>query len=423
MCSGDGCKHLCDKFPEIASPESPDTVSLLPLAKKHKAIKDRIKPRSDALVSIIMLSWHPTKNGDIDPKFVSGDVLVWWICTEKGNCLDTCTHEHEWQAIIHNRFSKDGEPKQGCSFCNGNWKFCPCESFEARMPELASQWHPTLNGSLLPSQFSVGSKQVIFWRCLYTSRHSRNSQCVEGCTEEHIYEAAIYSRVAGRGCSFCSSGGKSICLCRSLEARFPELAREWDYSKNALSPKDYFYSSNKMVNWICPDPKCKHQYPALISNRTRKNPSACPKCNLNRWEARLLEIQKSYGSMIVHGKPSIKCFDQINGKWRQLTPDSIGHIVSNGHRFMIEFDGEQHFKSAKFNGSWSDFRDQICRDLAKNKYARDNGMSLLRVAWTDRYHMESWIREFLDYCTSTPIPTTRFSNPESYKKTWRVIAM
>jgi hypothetical protein len=100
----------------------------------------------------------------------------------------------------------------------------------------------------------------------------------------------------------------------------------------------------------------------------------------------------------------------------------MGVIKSNGHRFMLELDGEQHFRPVKrYGGSMSKLRDQICRDLAKNKYAADNDMSLLRIAYSDRIQMEKWIREFIDYCCSTTTPTVVFSNPELYRKTAEIV--
>jgi len=61
----------------------------------------------------------------------------------------------------------------------------------------------------------------------------------------------------------------------SLMAKYPEVSQEWDYAKNGdLTPWDVSPMSNKEVWWIC---KEKHEWPALISNRTRG--SKCPYCS------------------------------------------------------------------------------------------------------------------------------------------------
>ena len=67
---------------------------------------------------------------------------------------------------------------------------------------------------------------------------------------------------------------------------------------------------------------------------------------------------------------------------------------------------------------------QICSDLAKNAFAEENGMSFLRIAYSDCKsvkNMEMWVREFLDYCQSTTTPNMFFSNPELYQKTAEIV--
>jgi hypothetical protein len=122
-----------------------------------------------------------------------------------------------------------------------------------------------------------------------------------------------------------------------------------------------------------------------------------------------------------HGKPSISCFDEILQKRRLLTPDAMGHIKSNGHKFCIELDGEQHFRPVPYYGGPSKFRVRICSDIAKNNFAAENGISLLRVAYTEEKQVEKYIREFLDYCASTAVPQAFFSDPELYRKTELIV--
>lgn len=430
MCSdGIVCGHQHkDKSPVIPKiAESPPDTASLPLAKKLKTIKDRIKPRSDALVSIIMLSWHTSKNGDLDPRFVSEDALVWWICLCKTNCLDTCTYEHEWQAKINSRFTKDGDVIYGCPWCSARGKVCPCQSLETRRPILASQWHPTLNGSLLPSQVSVHSGKKVYWVCLCKNRNTSNSKCTEGCEEIHIYKASVNHRANGRGCSLCRNGGKLFCPCQSIEARFPEVIKEWDYALNARLPKrlprEYAYASHTKVSWICPE--CKHQYPTQINNRTGTNPTGCPKCNENKWEKKLLDILIGLQSVLDHGKPSLSCYDEVLQKNRVLIPDAVGVILANNHNFCIEFDGPHHFQSQDYGGGrLTNLRLQICSDIAKNNFAANNNMSLLRIAYSDCKtvkNMEKRVREFLEYCANTTVTTAFFSNPDLYQKTYNQV--
>lgn len=54
-------------------------------------------------------------------------------------------------------------------------------------PSLAAEWHPTKNGRLHPMQIAGKSNKKAWWL----------GKC------GHEWEAAIYSRAAGKGCPYC----------------------------------------------------------------------------------------------------------------------------------------------------------------------------------------------------------------------------
>lgn len=61
----------------------------------------------------------------------------------------------------------------------------------------------------------------------------------------------------------------------SLSSRSPEIAAEWDYTRNhGLTPEMFSYGTNKKVWWICG--KCGFSYSAAISSRT--GGSGCRAC-------------------------------------------------------------------------------------------------------------------------------------------------
>ncbi len=62
---------------------------------------------------------------------------------------------------------------------------------------------------------------------------------------------------------------------QSLEETNSDLLKEWDYTKNEISPKEITRSYNKSVWWIC---GCGHSWSAKVSARTRRKPTGCPYC-------------------------------------------------------------------------------------------------------------------------------------------------
>lgn len=62
----------------------------------------------------------------------------------------------------------------------------------------------------------------------------------------------------------------------SLQARFPEIAAEWDYDKNTISPWQVTSSSKRKVAWICK--KCGNHFEMQIQDRTGSKKCGCPIC-------------------------------------------------------------------------------------------------------------------------------------------------
>lgn len=63
-------------------------------------------------------------------------------------------------------------------------------SFAVKFPELAKEWHPTLNGNLMPENVSYGSNQKVWWLCpnghsYKMSLKSRSRNCIcHKCAKE-----------------------------------------------------------------------------------------------------------------------------------------------------------------------------------------------------------------------------------------------
>jgi very-short-patch-repair endonuclease len=218
--------------------------------------------------------WHPTKNGNLTPDDVKpgSNQKVWWLCP-----LDP---SHEWLAQVAKRVKGNG-----CQRCRGQIA-TPTTSLQALYPDLAAEWHPTKNSDLLPDQVRPGSGKKVWW-------------C---CTNNHEWQAAIYSRASGNGCQICS--GRVATIMTSLRVLYPELAAEWHSEKNrALTPEDVLPGSSRRVWWRClinPD----HEWSATIITRT-KHHTGCPLC---------ASLSTLYPQLSVEWHPE---------KNKDLTPDQV----------------------------------------------------------------------------------------------------
>ena len=131
-------------------------------------------------------------------------------------------------------------------------------------PNLAVEWHPSKNGSLLPSQITAGSNKKVWWL----------GKC------GHEWQAVVSSRVKGHGCPYCSNI-KVLAGFNDLASRRPDCLNWWDYSKNnmlGILPTAVMPGSKDKVWWHCPE---GHVWDQPINSFLKKK-SSCPICSGRR---------------------------------------------------------------------------------------------------------------------------------------------
>ncbi len=267
----------------------------------------------------IAAEWHPELNGDLSPNQVmpGTHLSVWWVCASG----------HDYQAPVSKRTSRG----QGCKYCSGKGLGVGINDLESTHPELAKEWHPTLNGSLLPTDIQPGSNRKVFWICsnghpYKSSPANRTAKKATGCAvcsgqqvmkgvndlettnpalasqwhstlngslmpsevtestskkivwqcalnEDHYWTATGYSRKAGQGCSVCR-GLTVIEGVNDLRTLAPDLASEWDISRNLFGPEKVTPGSSKQVGWIC---NAGHTWTATVKSRVSGN--GCKYCS------------------------------------------------------------------------------------------------------------------------------------------------
>ena len=139
------------------------------------------------------------------------------------------------------------------------------DDLETLYPDLAKEWHPTLNRELLPRDVLPGSNRKVYWKC-------------PKCNYE--WKAQICNRAKGkRGCPCCSNKVvvKGV---NDLATTHPEIAKEWYQPLNGeITPYDVTHGCGKKFSWICPR---GHIYTATVLHRTNGAGTRCPVCNSGR---------------------------------------------------------------------------------------------------------------------------------------------
>ena len=180
--------------------------------------------------------WHPSKNGlvalsDLAP---GSERVSWWV-SDNG-------HEYQRKPVHQARASGK----------------CPsCKGFAFKYPHLALLWHPTKNHQKVLSDIFRGSQRKAWWICV----------------NNHEYERTPYDQVKFSGhCPVCV--GRKIGEDNHLGVEFPDVAKQWNFSRNgALLPDHVRPQSNKTVWWSC---DFGHEYQMIIYQKTAG--AGCPFC-------------------------------------------------------------------------------------------------------------------------------------------------
>lgn len=123
----------------------------------------------------LAIEWNYEKNGSLTPNMVTGfsHKKVWW----------KCRYGHQWQASISSRSNG-----VGCPICSGHKVLQGENDLANEAPQLAAEWHPTMNGEVTPSGVTLHSNKSVWWQC----------------TKGHAWKTTINNRANGSGCPFCN---------------------------------------------------------------------------------------------------------------------------------------------------------------------------------------------------------------------------
>lgn len=264
----------------------------------------------------IAAQWHPTLNGKASPEhYVRGsNVKVWWLCpaghsydiaiesrTLKGSGCHQCslpalvkghndlatTHPHlaaMWDPTADNPPAESVSARTStveitlrcpkghgfvltskrlvaaanpCQECSGRVLISGVNDLATLYPLVATWWHPTRNGNLKPQDVAAKSRQFVWWRC----------------PDNHPFRARIENRTKKQEPTCPVDTGRLLWPgTNDLATKHPDLVRDWDYQRNALSPQETVPGRGRRW-WTCSAGHTQHAY---TTNRIRSG--GCTLC-------------------------------------------------------------------------------------------------------------------------------------------------
>lgn len=183
-------------------------------------------------------------------------------------------------------------------------------------PELAKEWHPTKNGNLKPEHLAAHSSRFVWWKC----------------EMGHEWKASVHNRSKGKGCPYCS-GRTAVTGENDLATMFPDIAKEWNYSKNRNTlPCEVKPGSSRRFWWKCKN--CGYEWNTTVHNRT--SGSKCPNCwkaenglskrkSPEKFEKELNAINKNIQLLnrYVVSTQKVKCHCKVCGNEWEALPGNL----------------------------------------------------------------------------------------------------
>lgn len=222
--------------------------------------------------------------------------------------------------------------KAGCPVCRG-YVASDTTSLAARLPELASEWHPTFNGARTSDDVTPGSRHSAAWLC---------GRC------GHAWSARISSRALnGNGCPRCAGQVALPGDSATLAVAQPELYADVDLREArrlGIDPLRIHARSRRAVPWQCRRDE-RHRWTATPASRM--SGCVCPHCpSLGRssaTERRLLDLIRRQFSDAVGDAPA------GDTRWAdsrgRLLPARCDIVIASS-RLVVEYDGLRYHSSA-----------------------------------------------------------------------------
>ena len=199
----------------------------------------------------IAAEWDPALNNGLKPEFFlpGSSVEITWRCSV---CGET------WPVSISERCGRD---KSGCPVCSNRVIASGINDFASKHPNLFKLWDYEKNNKLGidPKAICPSHRDEVNWIC----------------EKGHPFTATTVSMVRGKKCPYCSNRLVWEGF-NDLASTFPDVALDWDYSKNGdKTPNSVVYTSSEKVWWICH--VCGHPWERVVGDRTVRH-HGCKKC-------------------------------------------------------------------------------------------------------------------------------------------------
>jgi len=290
--------------------------------------------------------------------------------------LECADCEWHWFPLVNDHLRRSGCPS---CFQGTPWTY-------DRVIEAGLQFHPTIDYSRISPQMKLAGRLPIPLRCRVCNHEWAP------LLKSHLQLSQMH------GCPKCTHQLPYTFSSFVTRAQAVHGATLYDYSH--ILETD-IKNAESVVNVKCNS--CQEFFLIQIKYHIH-NSTGCWKCHATTGERLCVEafnhLQIPFEREKVFSSLPRRYFDFV--------------FVKNKIRYILEFDGQQHFKETSFRNTLAEFKKQQDRDIEKSLWGVKNGFFLIRIDYSCRnlkkilLHLENAWHQ----CESGN--SWYFSNPELY---------
>lgn len=212
---------------------------------------------------------------------------------------------------------------------------------KSQSPIAARDWNYERNGDLRPEDVTVKSNKKVWWKC----------------QKGHEFQMIISNKTRTPDCCPICSGKKLISGINDFATMYPDLLKQWDYSRNTIDPTKIRPHKTDNVWWIC---EFGHSWQASVSSRVSGR--GCPICKS--------ETQTSFPEQAIFYYFKQLFSDAIN---RYIVDNEEIDVFIPSLNLGIEYDGYYYHKNKND------------KDKQKELILKKLGITLIRVKEIKKY--------------------------------------
>lgn len=224
---------------------------------------------------------------------------------------------------------------------------------------------------------------------LLTDTYKDNHQKLDViCDKGHNIQITFNKLKLGTRCK--------LCVHDSLRMNYEDVKKIFEENKCKLLTKNYINGKQKLQY------KCKCGNISYTTYEQIKDGSLCG-CQKSIGETRIIRYFSDNGIDFISQKTFPDC--------RNTQVLHFDFYVNN--KFLLEFDGEQHFKEVSHFGGEKALKINMKHDKIKNEYCISNNIKLLRISYKEKKKITQILNDYILNFDKTDIIT--FSNKKLYE--------